>query len=231
VRLGRVILASGLCVSSAIAGTTPGTEPAWKDAPHAESRRIASDYAKCTVETRRRQALATLEAPFGGPGTAEHFAQLVSWTCLNYLRQRVKLDPESKLHLPPLVTRGLLYQALYERDFGKSAAVPAFVNAATIDYRADGDNAPESLGRNYRALMRIGDCTVRAAPAQARALVLSKIATADEESAMAALASAWQACMPRGASLQFSPEMMRGTVAEPLYRLTERNLHVAEAAK
>ena len=217
------------------------TSPAWasdasrRDSDHAYSRRVAAKFAGCTIDIRRREAVNALDAPFGGADTPSNFARFLDPVCLQAARAARRAAPapgvpqDEVLTLPHLVMRGLLYEALYRKDFVHAGAGATFAAAAPVEYRSDGDDKPGSLARNYRALMRIGDCAVRAAPALARDLVLSTVASADEDRAVAALSPAWQGCMPHGAQLSFSPEMMRGTIAEPLYRLTERDRHSSPA--
>jgi hypothetical protein len=75
---------------------------------------------------------------------------------------------------------------------------------------------------------------VRNEPVQARALISSSIATSREARALAAIEPRLHSCQAPLPPVPFSAEMVRGTVAESLYRLTaasSASAHSGEAAK
>ena len=116
--------------------------------------------------------------------------------------------------------RGLLFEMLYAREYGKQSIVPTLGGAPRLEYAVVGIDAPgETIRHDYRALMKIGDCTVRAAPDRVSALLSAAAESEAEKSALAGLQEAWLACLPGHRALPFSIEMVRATLAEPIYRL------------
>ena len=103
----------------------------------------------------------------------------------------------------------------------RSCWLASFADVPVIAYPVGSLDGPAPTGRDYRALMRIGDCMVRAAPDAARALIAAKPASQQETAAMAALASVQNGCMAPSAPRGFSPEINRMMIAEPLYRLSK----------
>jgi hypothetical protein len=230
--VNRAVLSLVAACFACAAGTAASApRPDWQDASRAKSRKVAASYANCIVKARRSEAVGTLNAPFGGDDTSGRFLQLASSSCLHDPDQGPFPTRPVLLRMPPLVMRGLLYESLYRTDFGKQDRSGAIAAAAPIEYLAAGDGAVGSLGRNYRGLMLIGDCIVRSAPAQARVLVLSAVASRGEVTAIEALGPALGTCVPAGRKISFSTEVLRGMIAEPLYRLTDRAMPTREAGR
>jgi hypothetical protein len=224
-------LVTASCFACAAGAAASASRMDWQDASRAKSRKIAASYASCIVKTRRSEAVSALNAPFGGDDTSGRFVQLASSSCLHDPDQGPFPTRPVLLRMPPLVMRGLLYESLYRKDFGKLDRSIAIAAAAPIAYLAAGDGAVGSLGRNYRGLMLIGDCIVRSAPTEARVLVLSAVASRGEATAIEALGPALGTCVPAGRKISFSPEVLRGMIAEPLYRLSDRAVPTREAGR
>jgi hypothetical protein len=226
-RAGLAFALGALAASSSAAAAKGGD---WHDAPSAEARKTASQVTRCMVGAHDAEIAAALDAPFGGPETTVLLGPMITACFDNLMKPRMLTRP-NLLRLPKLLLRGLLYEGMYARKFGKSAPASSFAMIAPAGYPAVAATATGSLARDYPALMRIGDCAVRSAPAQARALVLSEVAGNEEERALAAFEPAWSGCMPAGRQLTFSNEMIRASVAEPLYRLTDRAIPTREAGR
>ena len=193
----------------------------WTDASQQQSRIMGGQFASCLVKKSRPAVVATLNAPFGDSNTALRFHGLMRADCMDDLMRPMMMTTPGALAIPPLVVRGLLYEALYRADYSSAGGTYAFSGTPVVGYEFAGLEKPGSLGRDYRAFMAIGECTVRAAPDQARVLILSKPASKQEAAALAAIRPTRLACMqPAARQLAFAPAAERGMIAEPLYRLT-----------
>lgn len=220
IRTHFAIALAALALSTGAFAAKPGE---WDNAPSAQARKTAVFVARCMVEARPVEVGAALDAPFA---SAEANGVIVPLTapCLDKLLKPLMMTRPSQLMLPQLLLRGLIYEVMYARKFGK-ASPPASFGVTAAAYPTVAATASGTLAHDYPALMRIGDCAVRAAPAEARALILSEVASKREEEALAAFQPAWTGCLTGRRQVTFSIEMIRATVAEPLYRLTEADQH------
>ena len=192
----------------------------WRDAKPERSRAIGVAFARCAVSGNRTAILAYLAKPVGNDD-ADAVTKALPWQCLDRAIGR-PLIAQSALHAPALLIRGLLFEALYAKDFGPQFEAPDFKQVPPQQYAVVGvDPVGQSQRHDYRALMKIGDCVVRAAPSKVRALLASAAASKAETDAITEISGVWTSCLPGHRALPFSVEMMRATVAEPLYRLSE----------
>jgi hypothetical protein len=117
------------------------------------------------------------------------------------------------------IFRGTLYESLYRADYARGRAVD-IASAPQIAY-VTGDPATWTQGqREWLGLQDFADCVVRAKPAEARALVMSEVETAAEGRALASIGPALGPCLVQGVETRFSRPILRGLIAESLYRLT-----------
>lgn len=179
-----------------------------------EAERTMQLYSDCMVGRRQYQAKIAefLRTSPDSPQFGERGMKLIEPTCMPRAISR------TQMRMAPAIFRPALYSALYRTEFKRA---PADVgNRAKLDYAAEleaGAVAPA----NYAYLREVGDCTSRAKPAEVRALILTRIGGDDEKSALAALMPAVQQCVPEGAKLRFSRTILRGTLAEGLYKLSK----------
>jgi hypothetical protein len=175
------------------------------------ARRVGLDYSDCVWRSDRNGVRRLLDHRVDGAEDSPLHA-LDLGRCLTV--------PEATLRLPWFVLRGLLFERMYHADFDGTPTVASFREVAPLPYPTAPRSVRTEVAKNYRGLVRIGDCVVRAAPLQARALISSRISTGAEARAIAALEPVFASCQAPLTPVPFSAEMMRGTVAEPLYRLT-----------
>lgn len=124
--------------------------------------------------------------------------------------------------------RGGLFQALYEREFGDSG--PTDFSAVTnTGYR---QLYPEELSAEARAaiaLEQFGECVSRADANGVRSFLRQSPGSAGEDQAIAGLRPKFAACIPQNNTIRFSPSVLKGAVAEGLYRLSVAALSLADA--
>lgn len=114
---------------------------------------------------------------------------------------------------------GALFEAAYLRDFRFDApdTVPADVDSG---YQALYMSPYSSAARNAISLEQFGECVVRADTKGARALLLSDPSRPSEQQAFAQLAPSFGGCVVKGETIELSKVVVRGAVAEGLYRLS-----------
>ncbi|HEX8526244.1 hypothetical protein [Allosphingosinicella sp.] len=176
----------------------------------ADAQLVMAAYGRCIVARSRRGVQRFLAVLPGSDDWQRLGSQLATADCLHNARLRFHAS----------LFRGALFEALYRADYGRRhprsfADVPALVYTAQDPATLNGDQ------RNWLSLQEFGDCVVRARPSEARALVLSRVTRADERRAFAALGPALPPCLRQGVQLAFSRPILRGLIAESLYRLSE----------
>jgi hypothetical protein len=120
--------------------------------------------------------------------------------------------------------RGALFQALYNSEF--KSGPPSFGAVTTSNYRA---LYPETLSppaRNTVALEQFGECVARADPQGVHDLLRSLAGSSRETALFQQLSPRFSACIPQGEKLAFSKIVLKGALAEGMYRLSK----AAEAA-
>ena len=168
-----------------------------------------NDYSACIVRGWRRATEDYLRLVPGTEQSRRATMKLAKDTCLS--RGQLKFNS-------PLF-RGGLFEALYAMDFGRSAP-PGVAAAPAIAYPTVADPNPPAAAKVYPVLIAFADCVARADPAAARQLILSRVASASETTAFTSLMPRLRGCLPTGSELKFSRPMLRGYIAESLYRLS-----------
>ncbi|MBC7985058.1 MAG: hypothetical protein H7X93_00070 [Sphingomonadaceae bacterium] len=184
-----------------------------------EARRVLAVYARCIVGRYGEQSrlAAFLAAPPGSRLAGRIGQQLASSACLE----------SHGLRFHEELFRGVIYQALYHRDFA-AAPIPDFAGVPASDALPASDG--ESRGPESAILLRrYANCVTRADPRAVRALVMSGTTEDDEAAAFVALRDPLSACLGDG-EIRFSRTMLRGLLAESLYRLTEDALSAPATA-
>lgn len=203
--------AAALCVISVAASAQEGP------VPNSQARKTALAFSDCLVKQSGRAWQLQLLKPYGGAGTNTMIDKLLRSNCLN---GRGKDDMAPVLKFPRPVFRAVMFDALYRQSFGTAAPVTDFSNVPALVY-AVAEDVNEETARPYLVSMALGDCVARRDPAGARALLVTEVESADETAALQALVPAFQACVPEGAELKLTRWKARGTLAEPLFRLTQ----------
>ena len=198
-------LLAGQPVAAQYANTLPSQAALMRLPPADQARAIAGEYARCVAQRHRRAVDRALSLPFSGDWSSE-MRRLTDANCLEY--QMLRFSPD--------LIRGALFGATYRLDYARAA--PALATAEAIDFAADGSaGGPDG---SMPALRRAVDCGVRAAPGDARAIVLADVASPAETRAYAAWVPHLANCLPHGSPIRFSRTVLGGMIAEMLYRNT-----------
>ncbi|MBK6413188.1 hypothetical protein [Sphingopyxis sp.] len=178
---------------------------------------VMKSFADCVVDSARARRLAR-EFIAMDPQSEEagKFGDKVTEPgCLPKVGQT---KYASRLAFTPFLFRYELFGALYRKTY-RDAPSAALKALPVRDYAKE--FASGTVPNTILSLRQFGDCVARIAPAESHSLVMSDIYTAEENNAITAVLPNLQACMPPGQSVSFGRGILRGALAEGLYRLRE----------
>lgn len=117
------------------------------------------------------------------------------------------------LAFQPQLLRGAIFRAKFERAMARQPLpeFPEYNSAARWHF------PPQD---KFAVLQAIGECTVRANPEATRAAIESRVDSAEENRAYAALTPALSRCIPGSGEFTFSRALLESVFAEALYQLT-----------
>jgi len=175
----------------------------------AAARAALEDYAACQVgrQPARLAKLLTVRVD-----TAEYVA------LMNSLLGFDACISSGTLVVTPNTHRGALFQALYNREFKKNT--PIDFKDIKSNYR---ELYPEDLSveaQNWLSLLAFSECVVRSDPTAVRDLMRSLTGASSEDIAFMRIGPNLNACMPEGKKLTFSKSIIKGLLAESIYRLS-----------
>ncbi len=179
-----------------------------------EADRTMADFSECIVADRglRPRAERYLRLAPEGPAFQDAARRLATPTCMPRAFVTTRLAFKAKLF------REALFSALYQRDFGRSPppdlkAVPRLVIASEFD----GNEADIPVTISFERV--VGDCVARANPVGVHRLLMTKVASYEEGEALQQVVPEFPGCVPAGQRLAFSRPVLRGILAEALYKL------------
>jgi hypothetical protein len=114
--------------------------------------------------------------------------------------------------------RAALYSALYRRDFG-AGVPPDLGSVPPLLLSSEFDGPAADIPPATRILRALGDCAARGDARSVHALLVTEIGSREEQPAMTAALPAVQRCLPENQELRFGRGMLRGILAEALYKL------------
>lgn len=166
-------------------------------------------YANCLGEDYRRGVENYLKTFPGSAASSKSVRELTSRGCWS--------DGEVKFQEG--LFRGSAYEYFYRTDFLRSkmpdfSAIPAF--DFTTGETAENKGAEEvQIG-----LRKFADCVVRENTGNAHALMFSYLASDEEKRIIGLLRPTFSSCMSKtlDMTIKFSTSMLRGLIAEMLYR-------------
>jgi len=184
-----------------------------------DARRTTRQFGTCVIARSPKLAQQVVEAPVVTPNYSKMLNRLAADDCLG----------EGELRVPWLLMRTALFEALYVDQFGRGGPTD-FKAVPSINHLAGYTGEIPGWAGNVIALARFGECLSRADPANARALLMNLPGSASENQSFAALTPRLGGCVLKGEKLTFSRSVIRGAVAEGMYRLSRATNHRAEAA-
>jgi hypothetical protein len=201
-----------------------------------ETRAITHAYAKCVVARRPAKASEALLRNIDNPTFMREYPTLIIGECLT--RQTGPTAGRVKMTFAGDLYRYALADALVNRELA-TVAVPDLSAVPRLDHRDPGPPpqpvAPNGrrlskkkyetavlrhkVAQTYFYLSRYGECVVRQAPNDSRALLLTVPDSPEETDRFAALQPALGTCLPEGTTLKFGRVALRGSIAVNYYRL------------
>lgn len=116
--------------------------------------------------------------------------------------------------------RGALFQALYASEF-KNGGPTDFDTIKSSNYRALYPETLSPAARNAIALEQFGECVARADAGNVRKLLRSLAGSTQETALFGALSPRFGACVTTGEKLAFSKVILKGALAEGMYRISK----------
>ena len=223
-------LAAGalLCAGLAAPAHAQGDES--RKASNKDSTRMMLEFAECTARDRRMKpevdrflAMSPVDPEFGLLGR-----KFAKDRCVPAAMASVEMRFDAMLF------RYGLFEARYRIEFGRSPA-PSVADLPPLDVDAEFNAAgfdpsgQSTLPPVVIFLRQLGECVMRVDVANSHAMIVAQPYSKQEATALAALMPALEGCMPEGHTMKFSRPMLRGAMAEALYKTATRP-HSAGAA-
>jgi hypothetical protein len=180
------------------------------------ARATMEAFAACTVSRFTGRAEALADVPVDSPRYERLFRNMYD----SYGDECLSGMEGGTLSFSSGLFRGALFQALYEREFKRDA--PTDFSAVTDTGYLQLYSSPLSAeARTALALERFGECVARADARGVQKLLRQRPGSSDEDQAINALRPTFAACIPRDQTIRFSPSILKGAVAEGIYRLSK----------
>ncbi|CAM3033816.1 hypothetical protein SPAN111604_00485 [Sphingomonas antarctica] len=179
------------------------------------ARLLTNRWAKCVVQQSPARIEIYLSMPVGSKASRDMARRFLTGES-NCISGSVE---SRELSVADQVTRGALFEALFVRNFGRDDATDLSQAAPlTYDWAPGAEITPDA--QQATALARVGDCMVRKNTGGARQLMRTEPGSVGESQAISGMVPFLGGCLPKGKQYQFSKSLLRGTVAEPLFRLS-----------
>lgn len=186
--------------------------------PTETARKLMYDFAECVVKRSGKNIRRFMNTAPGTKAARDLADSFATDDCIS----------AGEMTMNERLMRGAVYENLYVQEF-KAAKAPGIASALPVGSSAtaagsEAENANEVALRTYAA------CVVLAAPESTRALVLTRVGTQAERTAFTAVMPLLSSCLDEKAKLAFSPSVLRGLIAEVLYKLTKAGAAVGAAS-
>jgi hypothetical protein len=180
------------------------------------SEKMMAEFTHCLAKHRPNQALAYLGTLPENKNIAKARKPMMEKQCLG--RQSFNL---TILELDDNLLRAALFDALYSKRY-TSVVSADLSKLPPANYAQELNASAEQLPKVINFQRKFGDCVVRQAVKEAHALISTPIWGDGEESKIAAVTPAMQRCLPPTANIKFSKTLLRGMLAESLFKFNSR---------
>ena len=180
-----------------------------------ESTRMMLEFAECTAKSRkfRPDVERFLRMSPSNPAFGDLGNRFARNECVPVRMMQGKVE----MKFDSLLFRYGLFEARYRIEFRK-APPPSVADLPPLDIFGEFDPRGASIPDVVVFLRQLGDCVIREKPAEAHAFVLALPYSDEESEALNGLMPALALCTPEGQTLKFSRPMLRGAIAEALYK-------------
>ena len=177
------------------------------------ARRTMDAFTACLVSRYSGRAQALTRLPIDSPQydrVARNMFDTIGDECLS---------GSGQLSFSDALFRAGIFQALYAREFGDNGPTD-FSAVASTGYRQLYGEELSPHVRQALALEQFGECVARADAAGVRNLLAQHPGSAGETAAINALRPSLAGCIPQDNTITFSASILRGALAEGIYRLS-----------
>lgn len=171
---------------------------------------FVEDFATCLVSKSPGRAQRLVALRVGSEDYKSWLSSLLSTgdVCYGFSAQ-----------INEMVLRGAIFQALYEREFGSNASL-SFDPAMETGYRTIYGNSPSVADTFWISMEAFGECVAHADGEAVRTLIRLSPGSASEKEMFARLMPSLSACLPPGQKYKITRQVVKGFLAEGLYRLS-----------
>jgi hypothetical protein len=177
------------------------------------------DFARCVVSSKKREAKAVefLKVPDGDPRQRDLGTKIAVSGCA---------PTGSKMQFQPDLFSRSVYTALYRKYYGKTPPETDKWTVAT-DYTSEYSVSTTPVRQQQLALRAFADCTASGDAPAAHRFAISEMRGSEEKAALPSVMVWLQKCLPEGTQLRFSRTVLKGLLAESLYKMRQRSLVTA----
>jgi hypothetical protein len=225
--LGQITL-----LAAAAVGSTQPISTSAKELQ--ENRRVVAAYAKCVLARHSKEVAEVVLSITPNWEIKTRHRNLIDPSCVN-----VGSSASLQIAMPGDTLRYALADALVQWEY--ASGLPADIDRAAPLQRVN-LNPPHIVAINGKPLdpstlerlkaiqatetgfgiiSVFGECVARQDPQRSLQLILTKVASKQEEQAFSDLNHALATCVPAGQTVALAPSTVRGTIAVNLYRLAK----------
>ena len=169
-------------------------------------------FSSCLLREPARQhaAMEYLQIPNGDPEQGKRGAALTKRGCVP--------DRTRQMRFQPALFRYSLFSSLYQKYFSK-VEPNDFDKIGSLNFSAEFNQARAPISEFELAVRGFGDCVARRNPKYAHTLLMADVRSNIEKNAISSLMPDLSACLSDGVELKFSRTVIRGILAEAMYKL------------
>lgn len=172
-------------------------------------------FGVCVVKRRMKGALSLIDMPVDSAQYRKAISDIVSDECL----------ASGELTFPYDLLRGQIFETLYLDQLDRFRK-PDFTGVPSFNYAKAYSRPLTETAQNIIGLGVVGDCVARTVPMEAHNFLRSFPGTKLEDQALAAVVKQLPGCLPPRQTFRFSRSIIRGAVAEAIYRLSSQQVGV-----
>jgi hypothetical protein len=167
-------------------------------------------YAQCVVKSSAKQVDTYLGLSPDSPDYSRAQRSMNEGVCLSY--------DVGKLKVPDQMMRWALFEALYDRRFGR-VAPPNLTGVALLNFASEREKMSASLKEQHFFMRDFGDCVARKDSVSVHKLLSERVYSAAEKADFDALQLTLGQCLIGKGKVRFTRTGIRGMLAEAMYKL------------
>jgi len=176
-----------------------------------EAERTMAQFSKCLLRKpwRKTAAMNYLALPNGDPEQGKRGLALTSSGCVP--------SGTSQMRFQSRMFRNSIFSALYAKYFRKEEP-KNLVTKPPLDFKLEFNEVRAPVSKLELAVRNFGDCVSRRNADEVHSLLLTPIHSNKEKESISAIMPDLSACLTDGVQLKFSRTVIRGILAEAMYK-------------